>query len=115
MYMHLAREEDAQAAFEAAYALDPFHVATVNYLRILDDMKAFETVKSPNFIVKFDPKFDPILGEYLGPFMEQAQAEVCARFKFTPPQPTVLEVFPTTEAFSVRTAGVPGAETYGAA
>jgi tetratricopeptide (TPR) repeat protein len=115
MYMHLAREEDAQATFDAAYEIDPFNISTVNYLRVLDDMKAFETVKSPNFIVKFDPKMDPILGEYAGPMMEVAVAEVTARFKFTPPQPTILEIFPTTDAFSVRTAGMPGAETYGAA
>jgi tetratricopeptide (TPR) repeat protein len=113
--MQMAREDEAAAAFEAAYALDPFNVATVNYLRLIDDMKVFETVKTPNFLIKFDPNFDPFIGEYLGPFMEQAHTEVSARFKFAPPQPTVLEVFPTKDSFSVRTAGVPGAETYGAA
>jgi tetratricopeptide (TPR) repeat protein len=96
MYMHTAREEEASAAFEAAYALDPYNITTVNYIRILDDMKSFETVKSPNFVIKFDTKLDPILGEYLGPSMEKAFAEVTERFKYKPPQPTILEVFPTT-------------------
>jgi len=35
MYMHLAREEDAQASFDAAYEIDPFNISTVNYLRFL--------------------------------------------------------------------------------
>ncbi|MGB7157799.1 MAG: hypothetical protein WBD40_07020, partial [Tepidisphaeraceae bacterium] len=114
LHMQLAEEEAAGAAFEAAYELDPFNVSTVNYLRLLDDMQSFETTKTEHFVVKFDPRFDPILGEYLGPLMEKVHAEVCRDFQHEPARTTVLEVFPTTDSFSVRTAGVPGAETYGA-
>lgn len=114
LHMRLAEEEEARAAFEAAYQLDPFNVATVNYLRLLDDMESFERVKTAHFVITYDPRFDPVLAEYLGEYMEQVYVEVCRDFKHEPARTTVLEIFPTTDSFSVRTAGVPGAETYGA-
>jgi len=115
LHMNLAEEEEARAQFEAAYELDPFHVSTVNYLRLLDDMQTFERVQTKNFEIAFDPRFDAILAEYLGDVMEKAYAEVTEHFNYQPKRKTVLEVFPTKDTFSVRTAGIPGAETYGAA
>ena len=115
LHMNLAEEDEARAQFEAAYELDPFHISTVNYLRLLDDMQSFERVQTPHFEIAFDPKFDPILGEYLADVMEGFYGEVTQYFAFEPKRKTVLEVFPTKDSFSVRTAGIPGAETYGAA
>ncbi|MGH7214199.1 MAG: peptidase MA family metallohydrolase, partial [Tepidisphaeraceae bacterium] len=40
--------------------------------------------------------------------------EVTADFKHEPARKTLVEVFPTIDQFSVRTAGMPGAETFGA-
>ncbi|HEV2295612.1 MAG TPA: tetratricopeptide repeat protein [Tepidisphaeraceae bacterium] len=115
LHMQLAEEEEARAQFEAAYELDPFNVATVNYLRLLDDMKGYARVETPNFVIVFDPQYDAVMGEYLGDFMEFVHGEVTEHFAYAPKRKTVLEVFPTTDSFSVRTAGIPGAETYGAA
>ncbi len=115
LHMQLAEEDEARAQFEAAYELDPYNVSTVNYLRLLDDMQSFTRVQTKHFVVAFDAKLDPILGEYLGDYMEHVHAEVTKHFAHEPNRRTILEVFPTTDSFSVRIAGVPGAETYGAA
>ncbi len=115
LHMQLAEEDEARTQFDAAYELDPFNVSTVNYLRLLDDMQTFTRIQTEHFVVAFDPKLDPILGEYLGDYMEHVHGELTKHFAHELERRTVLEVFPTTDSFSVRTAGIPGAETYGAA
>ncbi len=115
LHMQLAEEDEARAQLEAAYELDPFNITTVNYLRLLDDMKTYARIETENFAIVFDPTYDAVMGEYLGDFMEFVHGEVTNHFAYDPKRRTVLEVFPTTDTFSVRTAGIPGAETYGAA
>jgi predicted Zn-dependent protease len=93
----------------------PRHQLGRLHMQLAEEDDARTQVETKNFVIAFDPKLDPILGEYLGDYMEHVHAEVTKHFAHTPKRRTVLEVFPTTPAFSVRTAGVPGAETYGAA
>jgi len=114
LYTRIGEEDKAYATLFEARQLDPFNVATTNYMRLMDTMRSFTRVEFPHFTVVFDAQADPIIGEYVGQYMESVYAEVCGDFKYEPPRKTLLEVFPTTDSFSVRTTGMPGAETYGA-
>jgi tetratricopeptide (TPR) repeat protein len=107
-------EDAARAALEAAYMLDPFNVETVNYLRVLDQLAGFMRHETEHFVFVYDAQDDPIVPLYIAPYMEQAYREVCDTFQFEPPWKMVVEVFPDTDSFSVRTAGIPGLESFGA-
>ncbi len=112
--MQDGQEEQARAALDAAYAVDPYNVRSVNYLRLLDLMAAFPTYQTPHFIFRYDAQDDPIVPLYIAPFMEESYAEVCRDFEFTLPWKMIVEVFPEADSFSVRTAGMPGLESFGA-
>jgi tetratricopeptide (TPR) repeat protein len=107
-------EVAARRALSAAHDVDPFNVQTTNYLRLLDDLDKFGTRESAHFIVRYDPQKDPIIPEYFNDYLEQRYAEITAEYRCEPPEKTIIEVFPTHDAFSVRTTGSPWIGTVGA-
>ncbi len=107
-------EAAARRALTAAHNVDPFNVQTTNYLRLLDDLDKFGTRESAHFIVRYDERKDPVIPEYFNDYLEQRYAEITGEYKCEPAEKTVIEVFPTHDAFSVRTTGSPWIGTVGA-
>ncbi len=107
-------EAAARTVLEAARGLDPFNARTTNYMRLLDDMESYATKETAHFIVMYDAKADPMIPEYFGDYLESIYAEVTGNFKHEPKDKTIIEVFPTHDAFSVRTTGSPWIGTVGA-
>jgi tetratricopeptide (TPR) repeat protein len=77
-------------------------------------MGGFTRKESAHFVVIYDAKADPVIPEYFSDYLESVQADICAQFHYTPPLKTFIEVFPTHDAFSVRTTGSPWIGTVGA-
>src|SRR5205085_11210118 len=81
-----------------------------------------------HFVVMYDAKQDPVIPEYFGDYLESVHAEICRDFNHDPSKvmrgtdangkpiyhKTTIEVFPTHDAFSVRTTGSPWIGTVGA-
>jgi tetratricopeptide (TPR) repeat protein len=89
-------------------------------MRLLDDMQQFAKVETPHFVVKYDAKKDPVIGEYFGEYLESIHQEVAGNYKTDPSRggdpkhKTLIEIFPGHDAFSVRTTGSPWIGTVGA-
>lgn len=107
-------EDRARAVLDAAYKVDPYNLKTTNYLRLLDKLDSYAHDETAHFIIVYDPKTDPIIPQYFGAYLESAYAAVTGDFKFEPAVKTYIEVFPTHDAFSVRTTGTPWLPTVGA-
>lgn len=114
LYTQSGDEDKALAVLEAARTLDPFNVRTTNYLRLLDDLRQFSRKESAHFVVFYDPATDPVIPEYFNDYLESIYQQVCGTFKHEPAVKTYIEVFPTHDAFSVRTTGSPWIGTVGA-
>jgi predicted Zn-dependent protease len=114
LYTQSGDEQSAHVILNAAHELDPFNLATTNYLRLLDMMDGFARKESAHFIVIYDAKADPVIPEYFSDYLESVQADICGQFHYTPPLKTYIEVFPTHDAFSVRTTGSSWIGTVGA-
>lgn len=114
LYTQSGDEQNAHVVLNLAHDLDPFNLATTNYLRLLDMMDGFARKESAHFVVIYDAKADPVIPEYFSDYLESVQADICAQFNYTPPLKTFIEVFPTHEGFSVRTTGSPWIGTVGA-
>jgi len=114
IFTRTSDEQRARVALEEAYSLDPFNVRTVNYLRVLDEMAGFEKLETDHFVFQFSPGDSPIVRGYIAPYMESIFKDVTASFQHVPPTKTVIEMFENVDSFSVRTAGLMGAETFGA-
>ncbi|MGA3065972.1 MAG: tetratricopeptide repeat protein [Tepidisphaeraceae bacterium] len=114
LYTQSGDEDSARVVLEAAHSLDPFNVRTTNYLRLLDMMDGFARKESAHFIVLYDAQQDPIIPEYFSDYLESVYPAVCGAFEYEPKVKTMIEVFPTHDAFSVRTTGSPWIATVGA-
>jgi tetratricopeptide (TPR) repeat protein len=114
LYTQSGDEDLARSTLTAAHELDPFNFTTTNYLRLLDQLAAFDRKESAHFIVCYDAKLDPIIPEYYSDYLEAIYPQVTGDFKTEPPVKTMIEVFPTQDAFAVRTTGSPWIATVGA-
>jgi tetratricopeptide (TPR) repeat protein len=114
LYTQSGDEDLARLTLDAAHTLDPFNHATTNYLRLLDDMAKFARKETEHFVVLYDAKKDPMIPEYFADYLESIYRDVCGEYKCEPPVKTYIEVFPTHDAFSVRTTGSPWIGTVGA-
>lgn len=114
LYTQSGDEDDAKLTLDGAHTLDPFNLRTTNYLRLLDELQKFERKETEHFVVMYDSKIDPIIPEYFSDYLESVNAQVCKTFNTQPPVKTYIEVFPTHDAFSVRTTGSPWIGTVGA-
>jgi tetratricopeptide (TPR) repeat protein len=107
-------ELEARSVLDKAHEVDPYNVKTVNYLRVLDELAKFKEFESEHFIFRYDEVDDPIVPLYIAPQMDAMYEDQTSRFAFKPEKKPIIEIFPDAQSFSVRTAGMPGLETYGA-
>lgn len=120
LYTQSGDEDDARAVIEEARKLDAYNLATTNYLTLLDEMALYARKETEHFVVVYDEQQDPIIGEYFGDYMESIHEEVASQFQHDPSfggrpeKKTLIEVFPSHDAFSVRTTGSPWIPTVGA-
>src|SRR4030095_1724381 len=77
-------------------------------------MDKFAKKETQHFIVMYDAEQDPIIPEYFADYLESIHADVSGDFKHEPKVKTIIEVFPSHDAFSVRTTGSPWIPTVGA-
>lgn len=106
--LRIGEMERGRAAFERAFALDPYNVWQKNTLDLLDELAKYTVVDRGRF------RFVVPLGEadllvlYLSPLLEEAYDSLAARYDYRPPTPIRLELFRRSADFSVRTVGLAG-------
>ncbi len=114
LYTQSGDEDNARITLVAARELDPFNLATTNYMKLLDMMDHFARKESAHFVVLYDADTDPVIPEYFSDYLESVHAQICKTFNYEPKVKTYIEVFPSHEGFSVRTTGSPWIGTVGA-
>src|SRR5690606_10077120 len=102
---------------EIAYENDPFNPKAVNTLRLLDTfVEDFVLVNYPDpptsgipdLTLRLHKNERDILKDYARELAEDSIATFSERYRFTPLQPIVVEIYPNHEDFVVRSIGMPG-------
>jgi tetratricopeptide (TPR) repeat protein len=114
LYMRMGREADARVLLEKGFKADPFNVRVKNTKMVLDHLDKYETLKTPHFELRFDPKNDAMLAKYLSAYLEDLYDDLAAKFQFKPKGPILVEVFNNHEMFSGRIVALPDLHTIGA-
>jgi cellulose synthase operon protein C len=112
--MRLGKETEAHKLLDAAFEFDPYNVRVANSRKVLKHLTGYETKESAHFTLRFDPKTDRILAEFVLDFLEQIYAQLSKDFNFQPNGKILVEVFSTHEMFSGRTVALPDLYTIGA-
>ncbi len=114
LYMRMGKEKEASELLKDSFKADPFNVRVSNTLKVLDHLGKYKTIKTAHFELRFDPKNDPVLGEYLAEYLEQVYADLAKKFRYEPKGPILIEVFNNHQMFSGRTIALPDLHTIGA-
>ncbi|MCZ2341962.1 MAG: tetratricopeptide repeat protein [Bacteroidales bacterium] len=114
LYLRLGKEKEGRELLTQAFASDPFHVRVANSLKVLRHLDDYETITTPHYELRFNPKTDKLLAAFVADYLEESHAELKRQFQFEPSGRILIEVFSTHEMFSGRTVGLPDLHTIGA-
>ncbi|HEX3149165.1 MAG TPA: tetratricopeptide repeat protein [Gemmataceae bacterium] len=114
LYLRLGKENEAKDLLEAAFKGDTFNVRVSNSLKVLRHLEKYETIKTRHYDLRFDPKQDKLLAEFLAEYLEVVHAQLAQDFGYEPAGRTLVELFNNHEMFSGRTVGLPDLHTIGA-
>jgi tetratricopeptide (TPR) repeat protein len=114
LYMRMGREKEARTVLNEAWKADPFNVRVSNTRKVLKHLDDYETIKTDHFELRFDPKKDKDLANYMAEYLEGVYADLSEKFQYKPKGPILVEVFNTHEMFSGRVVALPDLHTIGA-
>lgn len=117
-YLRLNYVSEAIRHVELAYENDPFNPKAVNTLRLLDTfVEDFVLVNYPDppaaggipeLTLRLHRDERDILRHYARELAEESIATFAERYRFTPREPVIVEIYPNHEDFVVRSIGMPG-------
>lgn len=114
LYLRLGKEAEARTILEQAFKGDTFNVRVSNSLKVLRHLEKYETIKTRHYDLRYDPKQDKLLAEFLAEYLEAVHAQLAQDFGYEPPDRILVELFNNHEMFSGRTVGLPDLHTIGA-
>jgi len=114
LYLRLGKEDEARVLLDKAFTFDPFNVRVANSRKVLKHLTGYETKESKHYILKFDPKTDAVLAEFVLEFLEETHARLAKDFNYEFEGKMLIEIFNSHEMFSGRTVALPDLHTIGA-
>ena len=112
--LRLGREEEGKQVLERAYDKDPFSIATVNTLRLLDSFDRFHSFQTEHFSVRLHQKEAAALRPYIEELLERSLTTLEQKYRHEISGKYLFEMYPDHEDFAVRTLGLPGLGALGA-
>src|SRR5690606_28391143 len=92
-----------------AFDLDPYNVRVLNTLDLYEKTipENYVELRSGPFAFRFPKDEATLLERYVPALLEQAHADMVARYGYTPPPPIGIEIYESRDQFAVRTSGLP--------
>jgi tetratricopeptide (TPR) repeat protein len=100
--------DEARRNLDASFKGDPYNVWIKNTLDLLDTLPKYQETVTPHFRLIVHGKESELLAPYVGELAEEAYERLAERYRYRPPAPVRLEVYPSHGDFSVRTVGLAG-------
>ncbi len=105
--MREGREDEARGYLERGFKGDSYNIRAFNQLELLDKMDTFAVYPGKRFTLRMEAGPDTLLAPLLEERLGRIYDDLVAKHGWTPPVPTVVEVFPDHEWFSARVTGFP--------
>jgi len=107
--LRLGEEEAALTELRASFEANRFNVRAANLLNFYEGELAtqYVTETSGPFRIRYHREEAPVLRRFVPALLRQAYDEMVTRYGFTPEGPLSIELYASSEHFSVRTAGEP--------
>ena len=109
-----ARRTRRRTLLDQAFKGDTFNVRVSNSLKVLRHLDKYETIKTAHYDLRYDPKTDKLLAEFMAEYLETVHAQLAKDFGTSRQGRILIELFNNHEMFSGRTVGLPDLHTIGA-
>lgn len=106
----LLRLGDTEAGWrlaEEARQQDKYDSTLFNLMQLKDSLDDFATRRTEHFIIRMHRSESEVYGSQVEQLLEQAWTQLTEKYGYTPPEPTVVEIFNRPDDFAVRTFGMP--------
>ncbi|WP_169791535.1 tetratricopeptide repeat protein [Sandaracinus amylolyticus] len=113
--LRMGEEEDGLAALREAWRRDRFDARVFNTLNLWDDVITphYERFDARPFVLRMHREERPLIEGAVTTTLRGAWDDMRRRYRFTPRQPVHIEMFASSQHFSVRTSGLPNAGVQG--
>ncbi len=107
--LRMGDEEQGLVELRESFRRDRYNVRVFNLLNLYEDTLAhdYSVETSGPFRIRYHNEERPVMSRYVPVLLRRAYDDMVARYHFTPRGPISIEMFASTEHFSVRTAGLP--------
>ena len=105
-------EEEGWELAAHAHEHDPYNVEAYNLVTLADKLDQFTTLESDNFQLRLSKTEAPIYGHRALALLERAHARLTELYDTTLDDKTIVEIYPNSGDFAVRTFGMPGIPGY---
>jgi tetratricopeptide (TPR) repeat protein len=112
--LRIGQVEAGRKSLETSFAGDPYNVWIKNTLDLLDTFPKYIETRTPHFQLVIHGKESELLEPHVAELAEDAYRRLGERYRFQPPVPIRIEVYPSHGDFSVRTVGLAGLGALGA-
>jgi tetratricopeptide (TPR) repeat protein len=106
--LRLGEMEAGVRNLETSFEGDPYNVWIKNTLDLIDTYPDYETTSTQKFEIFIEGKESALLSAYVEKVAEEAYERMAELYRYRPPVPIRIEVYPSHGDFSVRTLGLPG-------
>lgn len=107
LYVQWGKLDLAATQLQTASSLDPFHKEITNQLTLVQEMLAYDTIETDQFLVRYLPGVDEVLARDVALHMGEMVEQFIDRFKHDPPALTQVDLMPDDQHFAVRITGMP--------
>ncbi len=110
--LRLGHEEEGWQLVKSAFADDAYDVPLYNLIQLRDDLEQFVTLEDEHFSLRMEAREAAIYGQSVLALLHDARSTLGTKYGWEPEEPVIVEIFPDSDDFAVRTFGLPGAGGY---
>jgi tetratricopeptide (TPR) repeat protein len=110
--LRLGEETEGWRLAEAVHQNDGYDVVAYNLVTLKESLAKFQTVTNRDFIVRLSSREASIYGDRVLDLLSRAKAKLSEKYELKLDAPVVVEIFPESKDFAVRTFGMPGDSSY---
>ncbi|MEC7900395.1 MAG: tetratricopeptide repeat protein [Acidobacteriota bacterium] len=106
--LRIGNVSGGRSSLEISFSGDPYNVWVKNTLDLLDTFPDYVESSTARFDLMVETSETDLLSLYLSELAEEAYEYFSERYRYEPPTPIRIELYPSHEDFSVRTVGLAG-------
>ncbi|UCD48662.1 MAG: tetratricopeptide repeat protein [Phycisphaerales bacterium] len=110
--LRLGDEQEGWTLADEVNGKDPYNIEAYNLVSLHDKYREFQTLRSDDFIIRMDKLEAEVYGDEVAQLLQQAKANLCAKYGLELDGPVTVELFTNQQDFAVRTFGMPGGDGF---